>query len=120
MAEGFFDRLIASIRGLGADRWGNEPITNPDHTYEGGFNEADNNIPFFKTMAEMPPGMTGQRESRNVQDVRGRRGEGFGDVINPPLTREQYIWRGLPRAAQPYLPTPEQISGGLPLHWPKR
>ena len=104
MSEGYFNKLISSIRGLGAPRW-EGPITNPNHTYEGGFNRG-NDLSLYQAMMNMPRPLVGQRESQNVYDVRGR-GEGFGDVfdrwvINPP--------RNEPRAPG----TLEQISGGLP------
>jgi hypothetical protein len=105
MAEGYFNKLISSIRGLGAPRW-EGPITNPNHTYEGRFNRGDD-LSLYQAMMSLPRPLAGQRESRNVLDVRGRAGEGIGDVfdrwvINPP--------RGYPRSLQ----TLEQISGGLP------
>jgi hypothetical protein len=121
---GFFDKLINSVRGIGAPKL--DPQTIPD----GGGpvrDLLDNNAlePMLQWMHGMPKPDVTQRESKNVRDYRGYFGQGLIDQYQDklqglPMSERHFTYRGVPSAAWKYLPTPEDISGGLPRHWPKR
>lgn len=124
---GFFDTLIDSIRGIGAPRL--EARTVPDGG--GPVRELlDNNAlePVLQWMHGMPKPNLTPRESSNVRDYRGYFGQGMVDNYEDklkglPQTYRQFTYRGVPSAAWNYLPTPEEISGGLPripADWAKR